>query len=86
MYCSGSGFEEVMKPGERYVLLLESKGDKLRLLRAEKTSELARVKRSSSRISPGKERLGRKRCKVLIALAFVARLEADEIQKTKIID
>ena len=44
MYCSGSGLEEVMKPGERYVLLLEFRGDKLHLLRAEKTTELAKIK------------------------------------------
>jgi hypothetical protein len=40
----GSGLEQQMKPNERYVLLLTSQDGKLQLLRAEKSTELSRIK------------------------------------------
>jgi len=42
---AGSGLEQQMKPNEKYVLLLTSQGDILQLLRAEKETELAGIKK-----------------------------------------
>lgn len=42
---AGSGLEQHMKPNEKYVLLLTAQGDILQLLRAEKATELAGIKK-----------------------------------------
>jgi hypothetical protein len=42
---SGSGLEQQMKSNEKYVLLLTSQGNILQLLRAEKATELAGIKK-----------------------------------------